>query len=123
MFAELKGDEMTDILSINVVGLVLCSNLAVKSMLERNIVGHVINVSSMLGHNVVGILNFYAATKHAVTAISKGLRMEIAAKGSRIKVTQISSERVETNFHPNLFHDAEAGRKHSKAQILHLNSY
>ncbi|CAL8104461.1 unnamed protein product [Orchesella dallaii] len=109
---DLKGDEMSEILNINVVGLVLCSNLAVKSMLARNIDdGHIINISSMLGHIIIGIMNFYTATKHAVTALTKGLRMELAAKGSRIKVTQISPGRVETNFHPSIFGDAEKGRK------------
>jgi len=112
---EIKGDEMTSMLNANVMGLVLCSNLAAKSMLARKVDdGHIINISSMLGHNVPGICNFYTATKHAVTAISKGLRLEIAAKGSRIKVTQISPGRVETSFHLRMFGD-EKGREFYKS--------
>jgi len=116
---EIKGDEMTAMLNANVMGLVLCSNLAVKSMLARNVNdGHIINISSMLGHIVPGIMNFYTGTKHAVTCLSKGLRMEIAAKGSRIKVTQISPGRVETNFHLQIFGDAEGRNFYKSVESL-----
>lgn len=44
---------------------------------------------SVLGHQIYGVLNFYAATKWAVTALSEGLRKELAKKGSSIRVTVI----------------------------------
>jgi len=96
---EMEVEEMRTQLDVNVIALTLCSKLAVNSMLSRGVKdGHVINLNSVLGHQVLGILNFYSATKWAVKALSEGLRKEIAQKGSFIKVTQISPGRVETQF-------------------------
>jgi len=100
---EITGAEMEGMLKINVTAAVLCAKLAVKSMLDRNVNdGHIFNISSILGHSVIGIMNFYSATKFAITALTQGLRKELAEKGSRIKVTAISPGRTETNFHFNM---------------------
>ncbi|CAG7787053.1 unnamed protein product, partial [Allacma fusca] len=68
------------------------------SMLSRGINdGHIFNINSMSGHRITGMMNFYAATKFAVTALTEGLRRELAVK-SRIRVTAISPAMVETDF-------------------------
>jgi len=105
---EIEVEDMRTQLDVNVIALTLCCKLAVNNMLKRGIKdGHVININSVLGHQVYGILNFYAATKWAVTALSEGLRKEIARKGSFIKVTQISPGRVETKFLYTSFDESE----------------
>ncbi|ODN03061.1 Dehydrogenase/reductase SDR family member 11 [Orchesella cincta] len=111
VLAEMGVEEMRTQLDLNVIALTLCCKLAINSMLERGINdGHVINMNSVLGHQVYGHLNFYAATKFAVTAVSEGLRKEMAKKGSFIKITQISPGRVETKFLYNSFGESEADK-------------
>ena len=61
--------------------------------------GHIINVNSMNGHRVMpGTFYFYDATKFALTALTQGIRNELRAMGSHIRVTQISPGLVETEF-------------------------
>jgi len=97
---EIRGDQMRDMLNINVVALVLCASKAAKSMLERGVDdGHIFNINSMSGHRLTAQLNFYSATKFAVTALTEGLRRELVEK-SRIRVTSISPGLVRTEFLP-----------------------
>ena len=73
--------------------------------------GHIVNMSSMSGHRVIpGPLHFYSATKYAVTALTIGIRNELRAMGSHIRVTQISPGLVETKF-TERSHSAEYAAK------------
>lgn len=60
-------------------------------MREAKIAGHIININSILGHNVVNFtppcLNLYPATKFAITALSESLIQEIRHFKEKIKVT------------------------------------
>jgi hypothetical protein len=58
--------------------------------------GHLINIGSTAGKEVYPGGNVYCATKHAVDALSKGLRIDLL--GENIKVSQISPGLVETEF-------------------------
>ena len=60
--------------------------------------GHIINVSSVAGHKVRAGGTVYAATKHAVRAISEGLRLEV--KPYNIRTTVISPGAVASEL-PN----------------------
>jgi NADP-dependent 3-hydroxy acid dehydrogenase YdfG len=60
--------------------------------------GHIINVSSVAGHKVGPGFAVYAATKHAVRALSEGLRQEV--KPYNIRTTVISPGAVATEL-PN----------------------
>src|SRR5512142_2229725 len=60
--------------------------------------GHIINVSSVAGHKVRPGAAVYAATKHAVLALSEGLRQEV--KPYNIRTTVISPGAVATEL-PN----------------------
>ncbi|KAK3089340.1 hypothetical protein FSP39_002839 [Pinctada imbricata] len=83
---------------VNVRALCLCTQESVKSMRERNVDdGHIININSLSGHRC-GKQHFYSATKFAVTSLSEGLRWELNAVQSRIRVTSISPGLVHTNF-------------------------
>jgi len=89
---------MKEMLNVNVVGLVLCTSNAVKSMLARKIDdGHVFNLNSMSGHRLTPLLHFYSATKFAVTALTEGFRRQLADI-SNIRITSISPGLVETEF-------------------------
>jgi len=85
-------DEMID---TNVKGLLYVSKCIVPLMIKNNS-GHIINIGSVAGREVYPNGNVYCATKHAVDAITKSLRMELVS--SPIKVTTIDPGLVETEF-------------------------
>ena len=58
--------------------------------------GHIINVGSIAGKEVYANGNVYCATKHAVDALNKGMRIDLLPHG--IKVSAIHSGMVETEF-------------------------
>lgn len=58
--------------------------------------GHVINISSIAGKEVYPAGNVYCASKHAVDALSKAMRIDLLPLG--IKVTNIAPGAVETEF-------------------------
>ncbi len=79
----------------NVMGLLRMTRAIIPHMMARGD-GHVINIGSVAGRWVYPGGGVYCATKHAVKAISEGLRMDII--GSRIRVTNIEPGLVETEF-------------------------
>ena len=58
--------------------------------------GHIINIGSIAGKEVYANGNVYCATKHAVDALSKGMRIDLLPH--QIKVTAIHPGMVETEF-------------------------
>jgi NADP-dependent 3-hydroxy acid dehydrogenase YdfG len=85
-------DEMID---TNVKGLLYVTKAILPQMVKRN-VGHVINIGSIAGHVVYPKGAVYCATKHAVNALSNGLRMDLL--GTNIRVSTIDPGMVQTNF-------------------------
>ena len=74
---------------VNVVAPCFTTREAVKIMRKNDIKGHIIHINSVAGHKVSPVpkMNVYAATKHAITALSETLRQELNALGSKIRVT------------------------------------
>ncbi|MEX0687516.1 MAG: SDR family NAD(P)-dependent oxidoreductase [Pirellulales bacterium] len=60
--------------------------------------GQIIHIGSMAGQRVPPGAGLYAATKHAVRALTESLRMELHAAGDPIRVGEISPGFVETGF-------------------------
>jgi serine 3-dehydrogenase len=79
----------------NVKGLLFVTRQVLPQMVERKM-GHVINIGSIAGHETYPSGNVYAATKFAVNAISKSIRMDVLDRG--IKVSSIDPGLVETEF-------------------------
>lgn len=81
---------------VNVIGLLVCTRETVKLMRETGVDdGHIINMNSVAGHRIMH-KPLYGATKFAVTALNRGLRLELIEAGSHIRSTQISPGFVET---------------------------
>ncbi len=83
----------------NVLGLCVATREALRRFDDER-GGHVIHIASMSGHRVPqgSGSGFYAATKHAVRALTEALRVELRARGSRSRVTEISPGFVHTSF-------------------------
>lgn len=85
-------DAMID---INVKGLLYVSRAIIPQMLERRS-GDIVNIGSLAGKEVYPNGNVYSASKHAVDAINKGMRIDL--NGTGIRVGAINPGLVETNF-------------------------
>jgi 3-hydroxy acid dehydrogenase / malonic semialdehyde reductase len=88
-------DDWDAMLDINVKGLLYLSRAVIPGMTERK-TGHIINIGSVAGKEVYPQGNVYCASKFAVDALTKGIRMDLNAFG--IKVTGIHPGLVETEF-------------------------
>ncbi|WP_342047187.1 SDR family oxidoreductase [Bacillus sp. OTU530] len=104
--AENKVDEWDKMIDVNIKGVLYAIAAIVPSMRERKS-GHVINLSSVAGHNIYPGGTVYCGTKFAVRAISEGLRQEEAMNKTNIRVTNISpgavtSELLETTTDPTM---------------------
>ena len=92
----------------NIKGLLFITKLIVPGMVERKS-GHIINISSIAGIEVYPGGSVYCATKHAVNAITKGLRIDLVKYG--IKVSSMSPGMAETEFSLVRYHgDAEKAK-------------
>lgn len=92
---RLKIDDWDRMIDTNIKGMLYGIAAALPQM-QRQKSGHFINVSSVAGHKVRPGNAVYAATKHAVRAISEGLRMEV--KPSNIRTTIISPGAMATEL-------------------------
>jgi 3-hydroxy acid dehydrogenase/malonic semialdehyde reductase len=88
-------DDWEKMIDTNVKGLLYITREIAPRMVAQQS-GHIINVGSIAGVEVYPNGNVYCATKHAVKAISEGLRKELYDKG--IKVTNVAPGMVETEF-------------------------
>ncbi|WP_174613044.1 SDR family oxidoreductase [Virgibacillus ihumii] len=88
-------DEWDQMIDVNIKGVLYGINSVLPKMLERK-TGHLVNVSSVAGHEVSKVNSVYSATKFAVRALSMGLEKELARTG--VRVTNISPGAVDTDL-------------------------
>ncbi len=103
--AEGDPEDWRKMFEVNVLGTLYTTRAAIRHMLERGS-GDIVFISSVAGRrvpNTYGIV--YAATKHAITAIAEGLRMDVSAKG--IRVMTIEPGLVRTEFPEGSYQSAE----------------
>ncbi|MFA8436957.1 MAG: SDR family oxidoreductase [Marinifilaceae bacterium] len=88
-------DDWERMIDTNVKGLLYITRKVSPLMVERK-TGHIVNIASIAGKEVYPGGNVYCATKHAVDALTKGMRIDLLPHG--IKVTSIAPGMVETEF-------------------------
>lgn len=88
-------DDWDAMLDINVKGLLYVSKAVIPRMIERKS-GQIINIGSTAGKEVYPKGNVYCASKHAVDALTTGMRMDLNPYG--IKVGAVNPGAVETEF-------------------------
>lgn len=97
-------EEWEQMVDVNIKGVLYGLHQVIPNMIAQKR-GHIINISSVSGHEVTKKSTVYSATKFAVRAISMGLEKELAHTG--VKVTNISPGMVDTR----LIDDYELKRK------------
>jgi NADP-dependent 3-hydroxy acid dehydrogenase YdfG len=107
LLEQLKVDEWEQMIDVNIKG-VLYGIAAALPYMQKQKAGHIINVSSVAGHKVGPGSSVYAATKHAVRALSEGLRQEV--KPYNIRTTVVSPGAVATEL-PNTITDVAVGAR------------
>jgi NAD(P)-dependent dehydrogenase (short-subunit alcohol dehydrogenase family) len=88
------------VVDVNVKGLLNTTAAVLPQMIKQHS-GHVFNMSSIAGRKVFKGLSVHCATKHAVTAFSDGLRMEVGQKHG-IRVTCIQPGAVATELYDHI---------------------
>jgi NADP-dependent 3-hydroxy acid dehydrogenase YdfG len=88
-------DDWDAMIDINVKGLLYVTRQIVPGMVDRKR-GHIINLGSIAGKEAYPNGNVYSASKFAVDALTKGMRLDLNAHG--VKVTAIHPGLVETEF-------------------------
>ncbi len=88
-------DDWDVMIDTNVKGLLYVSRTVMPWMVERNH-GHIINIGSLAGKEAYHRGNVYCATKFAVDALSKSMRIDMLPHG--IKVTAVNPGAAETEF-------------------------
>lgn len=103
--AACRMDDWDDCIDVNIKGLLYGIGYVLPIMQQQK-TGQIINVSSVAGRKLFPGAAVYCGTKHAVHAISEGLRNELAVQGekdgSRIRVTVIAPGAVLTELHHSI---------------------
>lgn len=88
-------EDWNAMIDTNIKGLLYLTRLVSAKMRERNS-GHIINVGSIAGHESYPGGVVYAATKHAVKAITEATKKDL--HGTKVRVSMVSPGLVETEF-------------------------
>ena len=100
---DLTYDDMEDMVRTNVLGSFRITHEIAKAMVERGR-GHIVVMTSTAAREVYPLGSIYCATKHALSAFARALRIELQAKG--IQVSEIAPGMVDTDIRDNSDHPA-----------------
>lgn len=92
---EGKLEDWEEMIDTNIKGLLYVSRAVIPGMVRRGR-GHIINIGSIAGHEVYPAGNVYCATKFAVKALSRALRLDLSGTG--LRVSSVDPGLVETEF-------------------------
>lgn len=92
---QVTEPQIDQMLATNIKGLLNVSQAVLPGMKDRNS-GHIVNISSIAGTQAYANGSIYCATKHAVDAITKSLRMELV--DTKLRVSSVDPGLVETEF-------------------------
>jgi 3-hydroxy acid dehydrogenase / malonic semialdehyde reductase len=88
-------DDWERMIDTNIKGLLYVTRTLAPVMIQNGF-GHIVNIGSIAGKEVYANGNVYCATKHAVDALSKSMRIDLLPHN--IKVTAINPGMVDTEF-------------------------
>ncbi len=105
---EGKVEGWEEMIDTNIKGLLYVSRAVIPYMVARG-KGHIINIGSIAGHEVYPGGNVYCATKHAVDALTKGMRIDLV--DTPLRVSTVDPGLVETEFSTVRFYGDEKRAK------------
>ncbi|KOP66619.1 oxidoreductase [Bacillus sp. FJAT-18019] len=94
-FMDMPQEEFQDMMDVNYMGIVRCTQAVLPGMLERGD-GQIVNIASMAGKIGTAKSTAYTATKHAVLGLSNSLRQELRHTG--ITVSTVNPGPIDTPF-------------------------
>jgi len=103
-----KLENWDTMIDTNIKGLLYVTKAVLPFMLKKN-QGHIINIGSVAGHGCYTTGNVYCATKYAVRALSKSMRLDLI--GTAIRVSEIDPGAVETEFSEVRWKDKEKAKQ------------
>jgi short-subunit dehydrogenase len=116
--ADGNVDNARYLFEVNFWGALHCIQTATPYMLEQGS-GHIVNVSSVAGHISPPYMGMYAATKHALAAVSDALRIELGGTG--VGVSTIFPGLTDTSFTENMLQEVEAPQIPPIARFVSAN--
>lgn len=113
------SDQWHQMFQVNVMGLLYVTDAAIEHMKEQGS-GHIVNISSVAGRKVTRASSgVYAGSKHAVVAISEGLRQELLEDNIRVTVVEPGAVATELTHHITDEDAREAVSSLHELDILH----
>jgi NAD(P)-dependent dehydrogenase (short-subunit alcohol dehydrogenase family) len=104
-FVDVSEEHLDELVALNLKGVFLVTQAAVRAMLAAARPGSVVNISSQMGHVGDANRSVYCATKHAVEGLTKALAVELAPSG--IRVNCVAPTFVETPMTAPFFADGD----------------
>lgn len=104
---EMDLDACRRMFDTNFFGVIACMQAVAPDMRRRHS-GSIINISSVAGHIAVPYMSAYGATKHALNAITRGARLELAPEG--VHVLNVCPGYIATDFAMNAVRGKNAMR-------------
>ncbi|MGM1048697.1 hypothetical protein SAMN05661091_0822 [Paenibacillus uliginis N3/975] len=94
-FTDTSQEQFEDMMNVNYMGIVRCTQAVLPGMLQRKS-GQIVNVASMAGKIGTAKSTAYSATKHAVLGLTNSLRQEL--RGTGITVSAVNPGPIDTPF-------------------------
>lgn len=94
-FLNTSEDQFEDMMDVNYMGIVRCTQAVLPGMLERGS-GQIVNIASMAGKIGSAKSTAYSASKHAVLGLTNSLRQEL--RGTGITVSAVNPGPIDTPF-------------------------
>ncbi len=111
-------DDWDVIIDTNIKGLLYVTRAVLPTMIQRNS-GHIVNIDSTAGHDYYMGGNVYSASKHAVKALTRSLRIDL--KGYHIRVSEIDPGIIKTEFSEVRWNKEKAEKFYAGVQPLVAN--
>ncbi len=100
---DLTPEQCDAMFGINVLGTLRLTQAIAAGMVARKR-GHIVMMTSLAAREIYRFGSVYCATKHALAALSDGLRLELQVHG--IKVTEVAPGMVDTDMRKGITHPA-----------------
>ncbi len=112
-------DDWEKMIDTNIKGLLYITRAISPFMVQKK-AGHIINIGSIAGKEAYANGNVYCASKHAVDALNKGMRIDLVQHG--VRVSSVNPGMVETEFSIVRFHGDEERAKKAYQGMTPLNA-